>query len=166
MSIQQFEFFHGAVLVKILRNDRPIVLLIETNIDDDRAYKIDDNKVKVLYIKHRLVSRKLSITKKHPKGGRTWQFVFTPQQIDSLRVLKENHKNEDKVFLALVCGYADVKKRMEICIVDLDKYNELLDLNSATQQSITIRCLPGLSFRIMVDNREKYTIPLSLLEDI
>lgn len=166
MTIQDFELFHGAVLIKILRNDRPVTLLIETKTGEDRAYTIDDNNVKVLYIKHRLISNTLKITKKHPKGGRTWQFIFSPEHITILKNLKEKYKDKHKVFLALICGHTDIKKRMEICIIDLDKYNDLLDLDKATQQSIGVRHLPGLSFRIMVDKKEKHTISLSLIDTL
>ncbi|EPS49557.1 hypothetical protein CFSAN002368_17135 [Clostridium botulinum A1 str. CFSAN002368] len=55
MAIKEFEFYHGAVLTRILRKDIPLTLtLIETNtLESWSAYKISDNaKDAILYIKY------------------------------------------------------------------------------------------------------------------
>lgn len=55
MALREFEFYHGAVITKILRKDMPVTLtLIETDTDKSwSAYKIADNAVdKVIYMKY------------------------------------------------------------------------------------------------------------------
>src|SRR5258706_720518 len=77
MSIKEFEFYHGAVLTKIARNDSPITLrMIETNrVGSWGAYRINDEVV---------VHVKYSSKPSHYDNRRkvmTWGFTFNQEEL-------------------------------------------------------------------------------------
>ena len=81
MSIKTFELFHGGVLTKILRADRPVRLtMIETHPGENwETYKVDFDKANArLLIKY---------SKKPKKTGNdeTWPFTFSPKQMEELQ---------------------------------------------------------------------------------
>ncbi len=131
MSIRQFELFHGAVLTKLVRRDKPVTLrLIETNMDDSwSAYKINDVDV---FFKH-----SSSPNEPPEMDGRRWVFTFAQNQLDQI------HGNTPH--LALVCGSRDIESNMEICFIENSDVSELLSNNA---QAITVRLEPGHSFRV------------------
>ncbi len=135
MSIKEFELYHGAVLTKLARCERPItVTLIETNPGDTwSVYKVIDSQ---LFIKHSTSPRPLS----RGNGGHSWTFTFSPDHISQIKRLREKHS----VYAALVCGFQDTKQgRMEICFIDHDDFPEVIDLDNSDAQSITVRYTTG-----------------------
>jgi hypothetical protein len=109
MSIQQFELFHGAVLAKLMRSDRPIALrMIETKDEAWSVYTVNDEVE--LFIKIRTTANELS----REKDGLSWQFVFTPEQVEQIR----NLYTTKKVAIALVCGRQNIKDDMQIAFIN------------------------------------------------
>src|SRR5687767_14876570 len=135
MSVREFELFHGAVLAKLVRNEKPITLrLIETRFDDSRVYTLND--VIELYVKHSISPRQLT----RGDGGYSWTFTFNPEHINQIRELRKKHST----YLTLVCGHRDIKEaRIETCLINLDEHTDLLDLEGNDQQSITVRYKTG-----------------------
>jgi hypothetical protein len=90
--IKEFELFHGALLTKLVRSEKPLTLrLIETRMDDSwSTYTINDQ-VRLL-VKHSLNPRKLS----RVKNGRAWSFVFSKNQVAQATV--------DGTYITLICG--------------------------------------------------------------
>ena len=158
VSVKEFELFHGAVLTKLVRNQKPITLrLIETRFDDSRVYTLND--VIELYVKHSISPRGLI----RGEGGYAWTFTFDVEHLHQIRELKKRRTT----FLALVCGHRDVKKaRVETCLIGLDDYPDLLDFESNAQQSVTVKYKTGAKkLRILRDRQEKFLIPLNALDN-
>jgi hypothetical protein len=156
MSIKEFELFHGVVLTRLVRSDKPLTLrMIETNDDSWGVYTINDE-VKLL-IKHSASPRKLS----RGNGGDSWVFHFSSEHIVQINELQQ----KQPVYVALVCGRKDIKQgRMEICFLQPDEFSKVINLSLIEAQSITIRhTLGAKNFRAFVDRKE---IPLSSLNAI
>ena len=158
MSVKEFELFHGAVLTKLVRNEKPITLrLIETRFDDSRVYTLND--VIELYVKHSISPRPLT----RGEGGYSWTFTFNPEHVKQIRELKKKRPT----YLVLVCGHRDVKDaRIETCLINLDERADLLDLEGDGQQSVTVRYKAGAKkLRIFRDRQEKFLISLNALDN-
>ena len=156
MPIKDFELFHGVVLTRLVRSDKPLTLrMIETNDDSWGVYKINDEIE--LFIKHSASPRKLS----RGKGGWSWVFHFS---FEHIKLLKEIQTSRP-VYIALVCGRKDIKRgRMEICFLEPDDFSQVIDLDTLEAQSVTIRLSTGArNFRAFLDRKE---IPLSSLNAI
>jgi hypothetical protein len=157
MTIKLFELFHGAVLTKLVRKDRPVtVTLIETRQDEAwSVYKIIDC---YLFIKLSTSPSSLS----GGKGGYSWSFTFTPEHIKQIIRIRE----DSALYLALICGFQNVKVgRSEICFIDQNEIPEVIDLDNPNQQSLRVRRNTGAKkFRLFVDRKEKISIYLSALE--
>ncbi len=141
MSVQQFELFHGAAIVKLLRKkggNPPTLRMIETNPSTDWAtYKL--NGELSLFLKLRTTSRIL-------KGDvRTWTFQFPRDKLELLA---------SKQYAAvLICGInsLDAAKHMETCLLQPDELRRLLDLTDlggAQSRSISVRCEPGTQLHV------------------
>ena len=91
MAIREFELFHGAILTRLVRSNKPITLrMIETRpVDAWSTYRLNDE-VNVLF-KHSLAFRKTQ-----RDDARVWNFAFTRDQISQLRT--------QGTWAALVCG--------------------------------------------------------------
>ena len=142
-DVKEFELFHGIVLTKLVRSDRPTSLrLIET--DPARAwaaYTVNDEVT--LYVKYRAGSRSLS----RGEGGRSWTFVFSPSELAKIRAMAP----ETRVHLALVCGQKKIESGdcgMHVCLLSPDQRRQLIDTNSTNQQTISVKCLPGKRLRV------------------
>jgi hypothetical protein len=138
MPIREFELFHGAVLTKLVRADRPITLrMIETRPADAwSTYRINDA-VSIL-LKHSTRLRPL----RRKRGAAAWSFVFSTDQIEQL--------SKQGTWAALVCCSSKIgRNKMETCLLDPDQLNRLLDLTAKTQQSITVKRLPGKRLRVV-----------------
>lgn len=158
MSVKEFELFHGAVLTKLVRNEKPITLrLIETRFDDSRVYTIND--MVELYVKHSISPRQLT----RGDGGYSWTYSFNPEHIKQIRELKKKHPT----YLVLVCAHRDIKDaRAETCLIDLHEHNDVLDLESDDQQSITVRYKTGAKkLRVFLDRKEKFLVALNALDN-
>jgi hypothetical protein len=156
MSIKDFELFHGVVLTRLVRSDKPLTLrMIETHDDSWGVYKINDEVE--LFIKHSTSPRKLS----RGKGGWSWVFHFS---LEHIKLLKEIQTSRP-VYIALVCGRKEIKRRrMEICFLEPDDFAKVIDLSKPEAQSVTIRYEVGKkNFRAFL-NREE--IALSSLNAI
>ena len=136
MHIQDFHLFHGAVLTKLFRKDRPISLcLVETNlIDSWSAYKIIDA---VLYIKH---NKKPSIRKK--KDAFVWQFRFNEKHLNEIKNFQTDQKIKEVCF-ALVCGQSAINDSMYICFLKVDDMSKCIDLSSSKGQTIHVKRIDG-----------------------
>ncbi len=158
MSVKEFELFHGAVLAKLVRNERPITLrLIETRFDDGRVYTLND--IIELYVKHSISPRRLT----RDEGGYSWTFTFNSEHINQIRELKKKRPT----YLVLVCAHRDVKGgRAETCLINLEEHIDVLDLDGDGQQSITVRYKKGAKkLRIFLDRKEKLFVPLNALDN-
>ncbi len=135
MPVREFELFHGAVLTKLVRSDKPLTLrMIETRSGESwSTYKINDE-VRLL-LKHSVISRSLSREK-----SRAWQFVFSPDQMVQLAV--------PNTWCVLVCGGKTVgDTQMEVCLLDPTQTAVLLDVSISTQQSLLVKRIEGKSLR-------------------
>ncbi len=145
MSVREFELFHGAVLAKIVRNDKPVTLrMIETKPNTEWAiYRINDE-VELL-VKHSKKPRPL----KPPSRGRSWTFVFSGDQLSRVR--------SGSTWVALVCGDQTVDARgQEICLVEPAELRHLVPAGAQReQQSITVRLEQNRSLRVTGGGVEK-----------
>lgn len=143
MSIKEFEMFHGVVLAKLFRSDKPVSLrMVEMDIEQSRrAYLVND--IAYIYIKHAKSPRKAS---RQPTF--TWTFSFSPEHMEDLLKLKANQKD---LYLALVCGQATVNSvdPSEICFLDWSQIWICLDVGAVDrQQNISVQFQKGRSFRV------------------
>lgn len=85
--IKEFEFYHGAALVRLLYGSDREVIIESFPSESNASYII--NKSIGLYIKH------------SAKRMSPWRFSFSQEHRDEISEMK---KGLDKVFLLLVCG--------------------------------------------------------------
>lgn len=159
MAIKEFELFHGAVLVKMLRSDRPInIKMIETRPDDAwGVYTINDEIE--LFIKQSTSPRPLS----RGKGGYSWTFTFSPEHISQLEQLQTKRQ----IYVALVCARKTIKRgqRMEICFLKPDEFSQVIDMVAKETQSVTVRYVNGAKkFRVFLNRQEKLLISLNEID--
>lgn len=143
MSIKEMELFHGAVLAKLFRSDKPVSLrMVEMDFEQSRrAYLVND--MAYIYIKHGKNPRK---SKRLPTF--TWTFAFSNNHTADLLKLKGNRK---EVYLALVCGQESVSSNdpAEICFLDWNQIWKCLDSEKLNeQQYIPVKYKKGYSFRV------------------
>lgn len=122
MTIQQFELFHGAVLTKIIRSDRPTSLRMFGKTDENLAvYTVSYNSSDVeIFIKRSV--NVLPIKKKKKVIGKYWNFPFTSDQISALQQLAKNQN----VAIILVCGAKLIKDKMEICLIKPEHFSKVM----------------------------------------
>jgi len=130
--IKDIELFHGAVLTKLMRINRPVALsMVETRPDEGSFYTINDEAE--FYIKY-----KNGI--KGKKGPISWTFTFTSEEI---KKLKTQQQKRGQLFVALVCTLSSKKDgKMQIAFFDPHKnkgINNILDFDTTTQQAFTIK---------------------------
>ncbi|RMG40105.1 MAG: hypothetical protein D6725_04040 [Planctomycetota bacterium] len=156
MAIKVFELFHGAVLTKVLRSEKPVSLrLVETRPKENwSTYTLNDTVD--LLISYSRQPRPLS-----RQGGTSWTFVFSENQ---LRQLDPSRRGRP-VWAALVCGRKSIDRGdMHICLLDPDQLPQLLDF-CGPPQSLTVRA-PGdrRSLRVFKDRRERFVVPQSRID--
>lgn len=148
MPLKEYELFHGAVLTRLVRKDKPVTLrLIETNTSESwSVYRINDVNI---FFKHSSNPKDLK------KGGKSWTFPFTDKQLDKIN--KSTH-------LALVCGDKDTKsKEMEICFIESSDVSILL---SESAKSITAHVEKNNSFRVSSSAvREKIIVSRNAIDN-
>lgn len=165
MPIRDFELYHGALLTKLVRSDRPITIrMIETETSECwSVYTIDD--IVAIYTK----SSGHGEFYEKDKSAK-WHFSFQPRHLSDLQRLSE--KND--VYLALVCAnhglpssvpitFDSYKKEWErwlaleqqlrrkhtgICFLEADEWRELLDLDDNRTQSIIVKLTGGEGFLV------------------
>lgn len=143
MGIKEMELFHGAVLSKLFRNDRPMSLrMVEMNIDQSsRAYLVND--IAYIYVKHSATPRVLE----RIEDGYSWIFSFTSNHLAELQKLREFKD----VYLALVCGQSTIDRDhpTEVCFINWSQITDCLDLQRADDtQPITVRYRKGYKLRV------------------
>ena len=153
MFIKQFEIFHGIALTKLLRSEKPIsVSLIEIRPTEDwQVYGIIDVD---LFVKHRTGS--ISLVRR--KGGHSWQFTFSPNEICRI------NKKDRPVYVALICGQQTIQDEMEICFLKPEQVKKIFPSNSEKPFSLTVRSEPGNSLRVVLDRKVKDIISRSAIE--
>lgn len=132
MAIKEIELFHGAVLMKLLRGDRPVSLkLFEFKADPSRAaYWVNDEVC--LYVKHSKTPQE-----RQRKGFEcVWHFQFNTSHLKEMESLRE----EFEVYAVLVCGDENVSNGsdMFICFLTPENLAACIDLDATETQSITV----------------------------
>lgn len=165
MPVREFEYMHGAVLAKILRKDEPLQLtLVETNSDETNSvYKIasSERKESVLYIKHSKTPRTRN---KDNSPISTFNFTFTSMNLADLKRYSSN-----SLILALVCAQQNYKANgSEICVLYNEKILQLIDIDAATTQVISVISEPKKSLRVRgtLTNNEDLIIPRKQIESL
>lgn len=75
------------------------------------------------------------------EGALVWQFVFSPDQMKQLA--------QPGTWCALVCGAPKLgTTEMDVCLLDPERIGQLLDISKTSQQSLTVKRLPGKSLRV------------------
>ena len=165
MPIRDFELYHGALLTKLVRSDRPITIrMIETDANECwSAYTIDDTAT--IYTKYRghgnFYEKDKSVK---------WTFSFQPRHLDDLRRLSE----QNDLYVALVCAnhrldsgvritlgdpqkaweeWLDREKHLRknltgICFLEPDEWHQCLNLSVGEQKSITVELAKGKAFLV------------------
>jgi hypothetical protein len=154
MPIREFELFHGAVLTKIVRSDQPMTLrMIETKPGESwSAYTV--NGEITLILKHSTTPRRL----KRVRGSSRWQFTLSVEQIQQLSGANS--------WLGLVCGSPKIgmKAPMEVCLLDPNDIDRLVDKSSRAPQPIFVKYLPGKSLRVSSPKSEEFVVPRKRLD--
>lgn len=158
MSIKDFHFYHGAVLTKILRLDIPTSLkLVETSEKSWCIYTINDSVA--LYMKHSTGIE----TKKHIR------YVFNFEK-NHLQEIKEYINAGINIKLALICiNNRSNGDKSEICLIEEEQLNSLIDLDSITKQTINAYLEKGKSFRVdgtRSQNSKEVVISRSAIDNI
>jgi hypothetical protein len=169
--------YHGALLTKLVRGDRPITIrMIETDPDDCwSAYAIDD--AVTIYTKSSGHGRFCEIDR-----AVKWTFTFQPRHLAKLAELSQQHGT----YVALVCANHRLpprvpvtlgdpqkewerwlnlenalrKKRTGICLLEPDEWRLLLDVNGDKTQSITVQLAKGKAFVV----NDRLHVPQNRLE--
>lgn len=156
MSVKEFELFHGVVLTKLVRSDRPMSLrLIETSANEAwAAYTI--NTEVMLFMKHSTKPRVLKREK-----ATSWSFVFSPKDLAKIK------EKNNSVYVALVCGLKKVRPdKMEVCFLSPYQLNQLLDVVSPKQQTVTVKAQTRKQLRASSAKMEsEILVPQNALEE-
>ena len=158
MTVKEFELYHGAVLTKVLRSEKPVSLrLIETKPGENwSTYTLNDVvHLLVTYSKNqRPVSRS--------GGGISWSFVFSTNQLRQMNPAKSKRP----VWVAMVCGRkTPAEGDMQVCLLDPDQIAEAIDF-SAEQQSLTVRKPSSKGkLRVFKDRDERFLVAQSRLDN-
>jgi len=141
MSIKAIELFHGVVLTRLIRGDRPISLkMFEFNADASSSAYIVNDEVS-LYIKHSKSPRE-----RQRKGYNcAWLFTFSPEHLAELRSL-----GADKaVYTAFVCADRDLENDcMQVCFLTPEELAQCIDVYAQEQQSLTVANIPRGKLRV------------------
>jgi len=157
MAIDEFELFHGVVLTKLLRSEKPITLrMIETRPGEAwSAYTLNDEVD--LFIKHSTTPRSTV----RGGEGRSWPFVFGIDQLGQMGASKA----KGGVYVALVGGSRQIKDTQRcVCLLEPGEIKELLDFSSPLQQALTVKLIPGKSLRVYSAHKMRFKIPQNRLE--
>lgn len=140
-SLKKYHFYQGAVLSRLLHNEKPIqLMLVEKNSDEWGAYRVGvENEQYILYCKYS--SKPISNSKRNVKK---WQFTFT--EIDKER-LRNYLQKPEQLRLILVCVAGNIDRHInEVCIMGQDELKKCLDLNQGgSVQTILITYEAGRS---------------------
>ncbi len=146
MSIRMFELFHGGVLVKLLRSNRPVTLrMIETQPKEKwSTYTLNDE-----------IDLFITFSQKRKKfrrngGGNSWTFQFSENQ-------RQQIWDGKKVHIALVCASKEFNENnIPVCLINEEKLKGL----GNDMSSITIKLPKRGQFRVKKDKNE-FKVPRS-----
>lgn len=131
MSVRQYELFHGAILTKLLRNEKPITLrLIERAAGDPwSAYRV--NNCCYIYVKYRTTFRVDSHFLEIP----IFDFLFTHQDLEKLKALSK----KSPIYFALMCASDKTDdKHMQICFIEPTEFDQLTRDTSVDTVTISV----------------------------
>jgi hypothetical protein len=157
MAVKESELFHGAVLTRLLRKEKPVTLrLVETRANESwSTYTLNDSVD--LLVSHSKSPRDVS----RNGGGTSWSFAFSRNQ---LRQMNPGVRNRP-VYVALVCGRASPSDgKMYTCLLYPEEVADLVDF-SGDQQSLTVRKPDRKGeLRVLKDRRVRVLVPQSRLD--
>ncbi len=132
MKIQEQDIFHGPGLVQIVKHPSFKAL----------------NRGSATY-GHYLINTDRHVFAKYSKNKRSpWQFNFQPADLENIQ------NQEGSVFIMLTCGYETV------CALTQDELAQLLDMDSAAQQIVTVEVPSGGSCHVRgPEGKLRKTIP-------
>lgn len=157
MAVREFELFHGAVLTKLLRSEKPVALrLVETRPGENwSTYTLNDSVD--LFVSHSKSRRSVS----RGGGGTSWTFVFSRNQLRQMNPTVRGRP----VWVALVCGRRNpTEGDMHVCLLDPDQIEDTVDFSEACQ-SVTLRKPDKKGkFRVFKDRHERFKVAQSRLD--
>lgn len=154
MSAREFEMYHGAVLTKLLRSEKPVALrLVETRPEENwSTYTLND-----------AVNLLVTHSKKPRAGaqGTSWTFVFSRNQLRQL----DPDTGMFPAWAALVCGRkVPSEGDIHVCLLDPDQLRDLIDFSSA-HDSVTIHKPSGKGeLRVIKDRQIKFRVAQSRID--
>jgi hypothetical protein len=158
MSVKEFHLFHGIVLTKLVRSDRPVTLrMIETRPGEAWSSYTLNADAADLFIKHSTSWR----ATERKGGGKSWSFVFGTNQVRQMAASARRRPT----FAVLVCGDRSTgAKGMQVCLLEPQHLSELIDFASSRQQAITVSYHPGRKLRVYKGRRERLRIAQGALD--
>ena len=157
MPVKEFELFHGIVLTKLLRSEKPVALrLVETKPKESWSTYTVNDEIDLL-VTHSKSPRLI----KRNGGATAWSFQFSQNQ---LRQMNPELCGRP-VWVALVCGRRNPNHGdMHVCLLDPEQIGDAVDL-AAQNPSVTVRKPTGKGmFRVLRNRREKFKVSLSRLD--
>lgn len=157
MAIKNYEMYHGAVLVHLIRREKPISLrLIEARSSENWSTYIINDALSIL-ITHSTNARSV----KQGGEGTAWTFGFSKKQIEQI-------KNAEKpIHVAMVCARKTVgDEKQVICLLSPDHVADLFD-TSRDNQGLTIRKPRGKGkLRVFKEKREKFLVAQNAIDTL
>lgn len=157
MTVKEFELYHGVVLAKVLRSEKPVALrLIETRSGENwSTYTLND--AVDLLVSYSKTPRPVS----RQGGGTSWTFVFNRNQ---LRQMNPEGRGRP-VWVALVCARKSLADgEMQVCLLDPEQLRDTVSFTEV-QQSLTVRKPRGKGkLRVFKDRHERFLVAQSRLD--
>lgn len=152
-SIRMFELFHGGVLVKLLRSDKPVTLrMIETQPKERWSTYTLNDEIDLF------ITFSQNPTKYYQDGGGTsWTFQFSENQRQQIR-------DGEKVHIALVCAPKEFNENnIPVCLINEERLKEL----GNDIPSVIIKLPEGKrQFRVMKNRKEIFKVPKSAIDSL
>lgn len=149
MPIKDFEYYHGVILVKVMKEPEKITTLrlLEKNSTEEWAvYRVNDKII--LFTKY---STSPETSKKDPNRY-SWKFRFNDKELNKMKSLL----NEGEFFLALVCSQKEKgNEPAEICLMDAKEVSNCITIDTEYPQHISVAYLPGKSLRVLGSKAKK-----------
>jgi len=136
MKTQTKHTYHGVVFARIVEHPSFKAL----------------NKVDKKYGHYQLNNDRLFLVKHAGSGTRSWQFTFSP---DDLETLSADLDKGNKTYVVLVCG------NVTVCILHKRQFSKLLDIDSPCSQWIRVK-IPAPRARMRLSgsqNSLNYVVP-------
>jgi len=146
MLISQRDSDHGLALIKLINYQKYTAINKHSNLNSKYAYLL--NEYKGLYIKHTRVTKKNDI---FTSNDEILEFNFTSKDLSNIKRLHKMH--EKQTYLLLVCN------REQICAINYTEFVSCVDIESKTNQKLTVCKPPQKCFRIIGD-KGKYDKPI------